>query len=106
MCVIEKNNLSLYTYIKNLIKQPFLTLKPMKLRQIATALFIACLPGCFYAHAGANEDAVLAVVNTYKPGTCALGNVVVNKVTISTPARTITVDCSEATAYIHFTSET
>lgn len=78
----------------------------MKLRQIAAALFIACLPGAICVHAGANEDAVLAVVNTYKPGTCALGNVVVNKVTISTSARTITVDCSEATAYIPFTAET
>ncbi|MGN0211132.1 MAG: hypothetical protein ACI391_08490, partial [Muribaculaceae bacterium] len=78
----------------------------MKLRHVATALLLACLPGSVCVQAGANEDAVLAVVNTYKPGTCALGNVVVNKVTISNSAKTITVDCSEAVAYIPFTSET
>ncbi len=54
---------------------------------------------------GVNEDAVLAVLNSYKPGSTGFGAMAVNSVTIDNSKRTVKVDCNENTTYLPLTAE-
>ncbi len=57
------------------------------------------------ANAGMHEDAVLTVLNSYRPGSTGYGSMAVKNVTIDKATKTITVDCNEATTYLPLTAE-
>lgn len=81
-----------------------LNLITMNLRTAVTALAIL-ISGAGIAFAGPQEDAVLEVINSYRPGSTGYGDMAVNKITINQSRKTITVDCNENTTYLPLTAE-
>lgn len=76
----------------------------MNLRTAVTALAIL-ISGAGIAIAGPQEDAVLEVINSYRPGSTGYGDMAVNKITINQTRKTITIDCNENTTYLPLTVE-
>ncbi len=81
-----------------------LNLITMNLRTAVTALAIL-ISGAGIAFAGPQEDAVLEVINSYRPGSTGYGDMAVNKITINQSRKTITIDCNENTTYLPLTAE-
>lgn len=81
-----------------------LNLITMNLRTAVTALAII-ISGAGIAIAGPQEDAVLEVINSYRPGSTGYGDMAVNKITINQSRKTITIDCNENTTYLPLTAE-
>ena len=76
----------------------------MKLRSIALGMALLASAAALTAQAGVREDAVVKVLNTYRPGSTGYGEMAVKKVTVSPSRRTVTVDCNAATAYLPLTA--
>lgn len=77
-----------------------------KLKSIVTnILLFGSLAAAPLSYAGANEDAVCKAVEAYLPGTTALGKLKVEKVTINSKKKTVSIKLSEAGAYIPLTKE-
>ncbi len=79
----------------------------MNLNKLATTLILsaAVLATAPIAHGDVNEDAVLNVLNTYKPGTTGFGAMKVESVTINAKKKSINVKCNENTAYLPLTAD-
>lgn len=75
----------------------------MKYKYLAIILAAAAVN--VTAMAGQREDAVLAVINSYRPTSAGYGSYAVKKVAINTTAKTITVECNENTSYLSLTPE-
>lgn len=61
------------------------------------------LLACGMVNAGATEDAVLAVINSYRPGSTGYGDMAVKNVTVDHGTRNVTVICNDRTAYLPLT---
>lgn len=72
----------------------------------ALALLAAITLATSPADAAQREDAVLAVLNNFCPGSTGFGNMKVKKVTVSPAEKTIVVNCNETAGYIPLTAET
>lgn len=77
----------------------------MTLKRFALTLALLAIGACAVV-AAQREEAVLAVINNYRPGSTGFGDMKVKKVTISTSAKTITVACNDVTANLPLTLET
>lgn len=81
-----------------------LNLITMNLRTAVAALAIL-ISGAGIAIAGPQEDAVLEVINSYRPGSTGYGDMAVNKITVNNSRKSITIDCNENTTYLPLTAE-
>ena len=79
----------------------------MKIKRFALPLLLlgTMALGTTAAQAGANEDAVLKILNDYRPGSTGYGEMKVDKVTIDNAKKTITVACNGNTAYLPLTAD-
>lgn len=75
----------------------------MNIRNIVLIAILAA--GSLAATAGQQEDAVLAVINSYRPGSTGYGAMKVENVNINTAKKTITVKCNGTTTYLPLTAE-
>ncbi len=57
------------------------------------------------AFAGANEDAVLSILNSYRPGSTGFGAIKVESVKIDNKKKSIEIACNENSAYLPLTSD-
>jgi len=76
----------------------------MKVRSIALGMALLAAAASVPVYAGAREDAVVKVLNSYRPGSTGYGEMAVTKVAVSPSRRTVTVDCNAATAYLPLTA--
>lgn len=81
-----------------------LNLITMNLRTAVAALAIL-ISGAGIAIAGPQEDTVLEVINSYRPGSTGYGDMAVNKITVNNSRKSITIDCNENTTYLPLTAE-
>ena len=78
----------------------------MKTKLLASLIIASALIGGGHAlYAGPTETAVQKVFSTYRPGSTGFREVTVNKVTINTAAKTVTVNCSDEATYLPLTAE-
>ncbi len=76
----------------------------MKIRKAAAVLAILA-SGAFGAVAGQQEDTVLQVINSYRPGSTGYGDMSVKKITVNRQKKTVTVECNDRTANLPLTAD-
>lgn len=78
----------------------------MNLNKLATTLIVgtALLAAAPAAQGGEQEDAVLTILNSYRPGSTGFGSMKVQSVTINKKKKIVDVKCNENTAYLPLTA--
>lgn len=77
----------------------------MKKTLILSILLFSFFSIAFDANSGVNEKAVAKVIAQFRPDKAGFKPIIVNRVTINSSRRTVTIACSEEAAYIPFTAD-